>query len=52
MTNEDRLTHSDIEEIKELFEEGLTAEEIVPEMDHKDYIDTVCVEYVIKHHCS
>ena len=47
MNNINRLTHDDIELILELHEEGMSPEDIVPEMDHKDYITLVEVNHVI-----
>jgi hypothetical protein len=43
-----RLTHSDMEFIDELYEEGMSAEDIAPEMDHKDYITVETIKSYLK----
>lgn len=45
--NYERLTHSDIEDIEELWSDGLSPEEILIEMDYKDYITLEDIKKVI-----
>lgn len=42
-----RLTQADIEDIEELASEGMDADSIANEMDHKDYITVSAVQTVI-----
>lgn len=46
-----RLTYADMDFIDELYEEGMSAEDISLEMDHKDYITVEMVrEYLKQNH--
>lgn len=44
----ERLTYSDIEDIKELWNDGMSAEDILNEMDYKDYINLEDIKKLIK----
>jgi len=45
-----RLTQADIEDIEELASEGMDADSITTEMNHKDYITTSAVQTVINNY--
>lgn len=44
----ERLTYSDIEDIKELWNDGMSVEDILNEMGYKDYITLEDIEKLIK----